>query len=127
MAVVKGCRVYLFMKGQLVSLSKKKDFEETFKKGRSSFDSIIGIKCLKNNIETSRFGLVVSTKVSKKAVERNLIKRRLRAAVRECLFGLYSGYDCIIIALPLINKKKYSEILDSLDKHFKKLKLYKKV
>ena len=33
------------------------------------------------------------------------------------------GYDCVIMALPIIVNQKYTEIEKSLDKHFRKLKL----
>ena len=62
-------------------LTKKNDFDRVFKKGISVFDYILGIKILKNNLPDSRFGIIVSNKISKKANERNKIKRQ----IRECL------------------------------------------
>ena len=59
-------------------LAKKKEIDLVFKKGRSSYNKSLGVKCLiNNNLTYNRFAVVVSNKVSKKAVIRNKIKRRL--------------------------------------------------
>jgi len=50
--------------------------------------------------------VVVSTKVSKLAVDRNRIKRLLREAVRHLLQTILPGYDCIIIAQKNFSEKK---------------------
>ena len=107
-------------------LTKQKDFDNVYENGRSSFDKILGMKTAANGLEHNRFAVVVGAKVSKQAVKRNLIKRRIRGAVRSRLKNLQPGNDCILIALPLIIGKEYSEIERTLDKHFARLRLYKK-
>jgi ribonuclease P protein component len=55
-----------------------------------------------NNSDTaksSRFGFVVSKSVGS-AVQRNLVKRRLRAAVTDILPNFLGGQDLVIRALP---------------------------
>jgi len=104
-------------------LTKKNDFASVHKNGRASFDALLGLKAAANNLEQSRFGIIVSKKISKKAVKRNLIKRRIRAAVKLRLKEIKPGYDCVIMALPAIVDRKYVEIEKSLDKHLEKLKL----
>jgi len=110
---------------KLNRLVKKKDFDNIYKKGRSSFDKIIGVKTLKNDLDINRFGIVVSSKVSRKAVERNKIKRRLREALRPQLEELKPGNDLVIISLPEIIKKDFNDIHTSLRRHLYKLYLYK--
>ncbi len=106
-------------------LTKQKDFDYVFKRGRASYSKILGIKTAKNNLDYNRFGMMVSNKVSKKAVERNKIKRQLRAVVKLALNNLKSGYDCVIITSPSILGKSYAEIEVTVNKSFSKLHLYK--
>jgi ribonuclease P protein component len=61
-----------------------------------------------------RFGVVVSKSVSKKSVERNLIKRRLRSAFR-LSFDLKSNRDYIFIAKQPILKFDYLKIKQDID------------
>ena len=102
----------------------KRDFDKIFKNGRSSFNNIIGLKILKNKQEFSRFGFIVSKKISKKAVERNSIKRKIREVVKNNIQNIKPGFDCIFIAISGINDKKYQEIEKAVKKHLKKLEAY---
>ena len=51
-----------------------------------------------NPLDLNRFGFVVSSKVSNKAVVRNKIKRRLREIVKKEINSIPSGYDIVIVA-----------------------------
>lgn len=62
----------------------------------------------------TRIGITVSTKVSKRAVVRNRIKRRIRAALRELLPGFAMGWMIVIIVQPVAAKCNYKEILQEL-------------
>lgn len=104
-------------------LTKKKDFDNVFKKGRSSFDKIIGIKIVQNDFDFCRIGIMVSVKVDKRAVIRNKIKRQIRNITQKFLPDIKNGHDIVIIAQPFIAEKDFSEIEKSINKHFKKLKL----
>ncbi len=106
-------------------LTKDKDFDNVFKNGRSGYDKILGIKAIVSQQANSRFGIVVSAKISKKAVERNKIKRQIREIIRARLDKIKSGYDIMIISLPDILGKNYQEIEESISRHFKRLGLYK--
>jgi len=79
-------------------LSADKDFSRLFSKGRVWNGRGLGIKAVKNGLSVSRIGFVVSTKVSKRAVVRNKIKRRMREVVRKHLPGLFRGADIAFIA-----------------------------
>ena len=107
------------------TLTKDKEFENVFKLGKSSFDKIIGIKAIENKNKIIRFGILVSTKISKKAVERNKIKRQIKDIIRLELEKLKQDRDVVVITLPSILGKTYQEIQESIIKHFKKLGLYK--
>lgn len=92
-------------------------------KGFFARSSILSIKTVKNNLGASRFGFVVSAKVSKKAVERNKIKRQLRDIVRKNKDDVKIGFDVVIIAPPALKGVKYQKIKEDLMSLFKKLKL----
>ncbi len=63
-------------------LTAEKDFTRLFSKGRSFHARGIGMRVTLNKYGKPRVGFVVSTKVSKRAVVRNLLKRRMRDIVR---------------------------------------------
>lgn len=106
-------------------LNKQKEFDHVFQNGVSSFDKILGVKAVRNEFSRSRFGVIVSNKVSKKAVDRNRVKRRLREAIRSYLEDMKPGFDVVALALPPSRDKEFSELKDSYYKHLKKLDLFK--
>lgn len=106
-------------------LTKNKDFEKTFKKGGSSYAKLLGIKAVKNDLEINRFGLIISNKISKKAVERNKIRRQIREIIKEQLTLIRPGYNLVIITLPEILNKDYLEIKQNILYNLKRLRLYK--
>ena len=108
-------------------LKKKKDFETVFKKGKGFKDNFLALKIAPNNLKTSRFGFIVSQKVSKKAVVRNKIRRRLSEAIRLNLKDIKRGVDIALIALPGIESKTYLEIKETLATIFKKAGLSDKL
>ena len=107
-------------------VTKKNDFDKIFKQGRSAFGSVLGIKALKNRLAYSRFGVIVSQKVSKKATARNTVKRRIREAVKNNLNRIEPGYDYIIVALPPVVKEDYRGIEAAALFCLRKLRLIKK-
>ncbi|MEA3464355.1 MAG: ribonuclease P protein component [Patescibacteria group bacterium] len=111
------------MLNKINRLTKDKDFNNAWKRGQASFDKIIGVKIAANKQSNSRFGILVSVKISKKAVERNKIKRQIREIIRLWLGGIKPGYDVVIITLPAVLDKSYDEINKSINRHFKKLGL----
>lgn len=104
-------------------LKKEKDFERVFKKGKGFQESFLILRIAKNNLKDSRFGFIVAKSFSKKAVERNLIKRRLREAVRKRLKDISRSVDGVFIARPGLEKRKLDEIDKIVERLFKKAKL----
>lgn len=90
-------------------IKKKKDFEIIFKKGASFKNSLLVLKVIKNNFGESRFGFIVSKMVSKKAVARNKIRRRLSEIIRFNMAQMEKGIDAVLIALPGIKDKNFLE------------------
>lgn len=107
-------------------LNKNKDFQKVFQKGKGIKENLLTFKWAPNNLKVSRFGFIVSRKVSKKAVLRNKIKRRLREKIRRELPWLKKGIDGVIIVNPAAAKEKSQEIIKSLNRIFFRVKLIKK-
>lgn len=76
-------------------LSKKKDFGKIFFSGKIIQDSFLNIRFLANNFSYRRFAVVISSKVFKKAVKRNLIRRRLLSILRSLNFE--KCFDMIVV------------------------------
>jgi len=91
-------------------LSKKDEIARVFKSGRSFYSDGLGIRVVKNNLELSRFCFIVSSKVSKKAVDRNRIKRQLRNIILLKLAKIKPGFDFLVLVLPTILGQKSGEI-----------------
>jgi len=111
------------MSGRILSLSKKKDFDRVFKAGRSCFDKVIGLKAAPNELKQHRLGIIISSKVSKKAVERNLLKRRLKEIIKKELVEISVDYDLVLVALPGACAKTFAELKQSVAWLFSRLKL----
>lgn len=61
----------------------------------------------------SRIGIIVSTKVSKKAVVRNKIKRRIRESVLKMLPKIKNGFDIVLIVRPIaVNEGDFFEEIE---------------
>src|SRR4030042_220114 len=83
-------------------LNKTKDIKDILKAGRSYYSHYLLLKVKESPVKISRFAFIVSTKVSKKAVKRNLIRRRLSEIIRLLLPQIQISADCIVLASPKI-------------------------
>ena len=106
-------------------LVKEKDFKKIFKQGKSFCSRIFRVKVLFNNLDNNRYGIVISTKVSKKAVERNKLKRQFRAILRELDEKIIRGFDLVIIVSPTAKNQEYELIKSEVKKTLLTLKLFK--
>lgn len=101
-------------------LRQEKDIKALFARGKSVFDIVLGIKFKRNNFSHSRFAVVVGSKISKRAVVRNLIKRRLRAVLEKHLEDFRPGFDVIILVKEGVTKRAFvdleSELLGLLER-----------
>jgi ribonuclease P protein component len=81
-------------------LKDKKEFSETFRKGKSLFGSHLLLRHKNAGDAVAKIGFSVGLKFSKKAVERNKVKRWLREAVRENLDKIKPGAKIVFILNP---------------------------
>lgn len=84
-------------------LAKSSDIQRVFAQGRSFYNPFFTIRFKKASVHPIRFTVVVSTKVSKKAVERNRIKRVIRHFTRERVAAFTPG-DYAILVKPAAGK-----------------------
>jgi ribonuclease P protein component len=93
-------------------LSKSKDVQAVFAGGRVFFNPYFSLKAKKNGL-MPRFTVVVSTKVSKKAVHRNRIKRVVREFLK-LKTPLIFPADYVVIVKPALIKISEKLAVESL-------------
>lgn len=109
-------------------LSKKykvdrKSFTEIYKQGKTFFSQNIYLKTVYNCDKNTSFSFVVSGKVSKKATERNKLKRRARHITKNLLEKIRKGVCVAVFFKKEIISKKYPEIKEELESLYKKAKI----
>ncbi len=93
-------------------LSDSNDFKKVRDEGKVYQSKNFGIAYLKReDNETSHFAFIVSTKISKDAVDRNRFKRTLSDAVRLATIDLMPGFDVIFLAKTTIVNTPASELM----------------
>ncbi|MFA7208678.1 MAG: ribonuclease P protein component [Parcubacteria group bacterium] len=94
-------------------LTRKKDHEKVQKFGTFVSAKNIAIKIMENGTRDTRIGIVVGLKYSKKAIERNQVKKEIRGIIQPELKNIKKGLDIVIMA-----RKREEEKTRSID--FKK-------
>lgn len=95
-------------------LAKTKDIQKAFAGGRNFFSPFFSIKFIPS-LNLRRFTVVVSTKVFKKAHDRNRLKRIIREHLRKNL-GRFKNGDYVIIVRPKAGRQDEKLVLkDFLD------------
>lgn len=105
-------------------LAKETEVKRAFAKGRSFFSPYFVVKYLRADNSFPRVTVVASTKVSKKAVARNRLKRVVRETVRQMLGELKPG-DYILSLKPSALAMESKDLASELKGLLKKLKLTK--
>jgi len=100
-------------------LTKEKEIKQVFNEGKKVFSRSLILFFLKNDLKTRRATVIVSSKVSKKATERNLYKRRIREVVKNLEL---IGFDMVIIALKEIKNQNFIGIKKDLENAVGKIK-----
>ena len=78
-------------------------YKSVLRKGKKLFNPLFLLFILPNNQTQPRLGITVSKKVSKRAVDRNRIKRQVREYFR-LNQNLVSNFDVVLIANPAAAK-----------------------
>ncbi len=78
-------------------LKKKEDFNIVYHYGKSLFCDKIVLRVRKNHLPVMRMGISIGVKSIKKAVDRNRLKRQIRAFFRRDLENISGGIDIVVI------------------------------
>lgn len=89
---------------------ERKSFALVLRKGRTIKGKFLILKFIENSLKKSRFGFIVSKKISKKATDRNKLKRRISEIVRIKIKEIKKPIDAVFIARKGIEKQKFQEI-----------------
>lgn len=107
------------MKNDLV-LRNKKDFKNLFENKTLYYSSFFTILFTKNSLDHYRYAISINKKIEKKAVNRNKIKRQIRAILKE---NKYTNFPCDLLIFP---KKNFLDV-KFIDKKQDLLKLIGKI
>jgi ribonuclease P protein component len=102
-------------------LRRRQDFQQVYQQGQRRQSANLTLVSLRRNplsssqdIAPSRFGIAIGQKVSKKAVVRNRLKRRIKACVRNLIPQLKPGWDVAIIVKISARECEYEDFLREL-------------
>lgn len=101
-------------------LIQKPDFEKVKEEGEKFQSNLFGLLVLGTGKPITRFGFVISTKLSKRAVKRNRVKRILREQVRLLLERIKPGFDVVFLGKKPVLESNSREIEKEIKRLFKK-------
>lgn len=78
-------------------LKKDTDISRVLKSRTGVFDVACGVKFAKNDLGVSRFAIMVGSKVSKNAVDRNRVRRQYREIIQAFLPQIKTGFDVLLL------------------------------
>ena len=90
-------------------LRKRKEFAYLYNNGTAKHSAHITLVFLPTKHRPLKIGFSISKKIGK-AYMRNLIKRRMRAVVRELVPSLPDNYNMVFIAKAGINEISFAEL-----------------
>lgn len=120
-------------------LRRSRDFSKVYRYGKKAVSDHLVVRALFNNqsaqpqaepflsdglaASSTRIGITVSQKVSKRAVVRNRLKRQMRAAMRALLPRLRPDIWVVINLRPSATQCEYAEFLRELEELLTKLEV----
>ncbi|PSO44833.1 MAG: ribonuclease P protein component [Parcubacteria group bacterium SW_4_49_11] len=103
-------------------LRRPVEIQDVFRTGEAFFSPYCKVVARNSpDREESRFAVIVGKKAAKKAVTRNRIKRRLRAAIRESIPSLAHSSDIIVIGNARVLDAPYEDLVRHLSAIFYKI------
>jgi ribonuclease P protein component len=110
-------------------LKHRRDFQAVYQRGIRRSSSNLVLRALldpakeDNSVSSTRFGISIGLKVSKKAVVRNRIKRQIKGAIRELLPQIDRGWRIAIVVRASAIECKYEHFLRELKELLKNTKI----
>jgi ribonuclease P protein component len=105
-------------------LRKPNDINLVYRRGIYGGGGDLSIKAAPNKLTQSRLVVVVSKKISKRAVVRNLIRRRLIGAVREIWATLPPGYDIVVSVHADLSHRPFPELGNMLKEALRRARVW---
>ncbi len=102
-------------------IGRQKEFLEIKNKGKMISGSLFGAVYLLDNTEEIKFGFVISKKISKRAVDRNKIKRRMGEILVKKLDKFKLGTKMVFLAKKSLLGVKIREVEEEIDKLISKV------
>ncbi len=96
-------------------LRRRADFIHVSQAAQGRANRLFVVRSAPNSLSTARFGFSVGKRVGG-AVTRNLVKRRLREAIRR--MEVKEGLDVVIIARPAVGEASFGELESALGDAF---------
>lgn len=100
-------------------ISRRKEFLEIKNKGKMFNSPLFGAVCSFDETEEIKFGFVISKKISKRAVDRNKIKRRMSEVLVKKIDKFKLGTKIVFLAKKSLLGAKMGEIEIEIDKLIK--------
>jgi ribonuclease P protein component len=101
-------------------LRRPQDFKTLFTKGRRVDSAFFRISARRNFLAHPRFAFIVSGSVEKRAVRRNLVRRRAREWIRKNMESFREPVDLAILfkkeALASTKKRFYEELESAINR-----------
>jgi len=107
-------------------LKKEKDFKKIYKFGKKARGNFFMLKYSQTKLPYSRFGFVIPANAVKKAVKRNLLKRRISEIFRLNLEKIKTGYDIVILLFKSPDQDEYQFLEKEVLNLVKKTEIFKK-
>jgi len=101
-------------------LTRETDFKAVARGSRPIHSPCLILKKLNFANQTTKFGIVISAKVSKKATQRNKVRRRVREILRSNIKKVSSGYKVMLVAKGPILDQDYQALKKELEGLLKK-------
>ncbi|MFC1756802.1 ribonuclease P protein component [Patescibacteria group bacterium] len=109
-----------------LSRLKREDFKSLKGLEKKTFNTVnFAIKVYEIDFKPSRFSVVVPVGFSKKAIERNKIKRQIKGIILENIKNFKDGLAVVFYVKKEIKKVSFEDMKKDLDFLFRKTKILK--
>lgn len=108
-------------------LNKRADFSRVAQSGQTVQSKNFGLAYLDTDDKNTlpKIGFIVSNKISKKAHERNYVKRLLRQTIRELVGNIKNGLLLVLLARKSILDASSEELKRELESKLKQIEVLK--
>lgn len=102
-------------------LTQKEDFGQVLRLKKFVHGSFFAVATKRDEDLSSKVGIIVSNKISKKAVVRNKIKRIVRKAARETIEKNSTGLKLVVLTKPTAGAASRTELEKDIRQVFKRI------